>query len=280
MSGSPEGRVIVLEPVNVIQVLLLFEEKNSSECGLALWAALNEVEAFYNTHEKRMNVRRLYISDFVPSSGLLDTAWRKLVGPSDTSNALDLLRQEERAAPSPSLAAAEKSDTMTYDQERLVEVARTEILRTRFGDAALNDSLMIITDQPITPPRDWHYVIWDSWPPAHVKNAVISIAPLDPSYWGDSDPNRVATIKDRARTAALSVCGEFLGLQRCKNPRCFLYSLVGSVTNLDHMNRLGPEHASEISGLTDYGFGSSPRHDPQFLQQSVAIGRRPPGANL
>lgn len=57
------------DPTPITQVLLLFDEKNSGEYGLALWAALHEVEAFYNAGERRMDVRRLYISPYVPSPG-------------------------------------------------------------------------------------------------------------------------------------------------------------------------------------------------------------------
>src|ERR1700694_2129051 len=83
-------------PVEIIQVLLLFDERNSLDYGPALWAALHEVEAFYNMHEKKLEVHRFYIAPFVPSSGFLDSTWRRFFGPADAKNALDLLRQEER----------------------------------------------------------------------------------------------------------------------------------------------------------------------------------------
>jgi hypothetical protein len=97
-------------------------------------------------------------------------------------------------------------------------------------------------------------------------NAVISTAPLDPEYWEISDAKRVGTIKDRTRTAVMSLSGTFLGLHRCKNPKCFLFEHVDSVLNLDRMNTLGKEHGSEVPELVGRGFEQKPA-DPSVAQE-------------
>ena len=91
-------------PVAIVQVLLLFDEKNSAAYGPALWAALHEVEAFYNTGRRRMDVRRFYISPYVPASNFLGATWRLLFSPRDMANAIDLLPQDGGVARSPPLA--------------------------------------------------------------------------------------------------------------------------------------------------------------------------------
>jgi hypothetical protein len=257
--------------IEVIQVLLLFELKNSDDFGAALWAALHEVEAFYNSNEKRMNARRLYIAPSMPSAGLIRRAV-SYFGSSNQTNALDLLRPDEYMLPIDALAAAKMPDTATYDQKMLADIIREKILPEHFGAVASTSPLMVITDQPITPPEDWRYIIWDCWRSEPSHAAVISSAPLDPIYWEDLDPDRVATIKNRTRAAAMSVCGTFLKLQRCRNPRCFLFKPVESVTNLDHMYTLGAEHSSEAQGLSGLGFAPI-ANDPSVVQKIVTASR-------
>jgi predicted Zn-dependent protease len=269
-------------PIEVIQVLLLFDEEHSREYGLALWAALHEVEAFYNRTEPgrrgkpgaaeqpRMNVRRLYISPYVPSPSLLNATFRMLFKAGDTQSALELLSQEERAKPEFVEAEIVAPDERTYDQNKLVETTRRNVLRNRFGQSGETAHLMIVTDKPITPPPEWRYIIWSFVPIKELRSAVISTAPLDPGYWGDSDPNRTAIIKDRVRTAAMCISGRFLGLHRCGDPRCFMYGKVDSVTYLDQMHRLGKEHEAEIDGLTGRGFRRLVT-DPTIVQEDQQI---------
>jgi predicted Zn-dependent protease len=218
-----------------------------------------------------MDVHRFYISPYVPSSGFLDTLRNvaKFFTATEVKTAVDLLRQDERVQITLSGAKAIKPNSKTYDQEKLVDVTRERVLREGFGAAASTMPLMVITDRPITPPKDWRYIIWDIWLEPQ-RSAVISTVPLDPAYWEIPDPRRVVTIKNRTRTAAMSVCGTFLGLERCDNPRCFLYTDVGSVTNLDHMVRLGSEHDSEIGGLSGHGF-QLPDGDPDIIQRIVQV---------
>jgi hypothetical protein len=269
----------------IVQILLLFDKQSSVEYGSALWAAMHEVEAFYKLGGRPVNVHRLYMSTYVPASNIIGATWRYLFSPKDLADAVDLLRQDKHASLSPGLATAAVPDSPTYDQRKLIGIARDQILREEFGPAGATIPLMIVTDKLITPPEDWRYIIWDSWsetestaptgtyltdsdsfsPPPH--SAVISTVPLDPTYWNIVDDNRVATIKDRARTAAMSVCGTFLGLHRCRNRRCFLYRSVDSVQDLDFMDRIGPEH-SEVEKLNGRGFQASVAN-PSVVQEVI-----------
>ena len=83
---------------------------------------------------------------------------------------------------------------------------------------------------------------------------VVSLAPLDPRYWGERMPHdeRVGTIKRRARAAMLAIVGALVGLQRCANDRCYLFADINSVLQLDEMTHLGPEH--EVEALAFRGF--------------------------
>src|ERR1043165_5877710 len=86
-------------PLQIAQVLLLFDEKNSADYGLALWAALLEAEACYNSDEKRLDISRFYISPHIPTLGFFGNIFKSPVFnflSSDSKNALDLLKQEER----------------------------------------------------------------------------------------------------------------------------------------------------------------------------------------
>jgi predicted Zn-dependent protease len=255
-------------PLQIAQVLLLFDEDSSDDYGLALWAALHEAEAFYNLGEKRLEVRRFYISPHIPAQGFLGSIVKSainLFSSDDRRSALDLLKQEERVQTKLAGDEAKKPDSKTYDQARLVAGAREKVLRPRLGPSADQMPLMIITDRPITPPENWRYIIWDSWQEPQ-SNAVISTVPVDPAYWEISDKQRLNTIKDRIRTAIMAISGSFLGLHSCSNPRCFLLEHVDSVLTLDRMKTFGQEHSSEIPQLVGRGFDLKPS-DPNVVQQ-------------
>jgi predicted Zn-dependent protease len=250
-----------MDTVRIIQVLLLFDEQSATDYGSPLWTSLHEVEAFYNLHGRRINAQRFYISP--------DVVMGPYLAPTQAKTALDLLRQDERLQTSVAHNERIKLNTKTYDQKRLFELTRDKVLRELFGTPASEIPLMIITDRPITPPENWRYIICDTWPPPN-PGAVISTVPLDPAYWQTNDQRRVATIKERTRAAIISICGQFLGLQRCHNRRCFLYSSVESVNDLDLMVTVGPEHSSEIKGLIGHGFERTAA-DPGIVQQVVLL---------
>ena len=244
-----------LKPQTIIQALALFDQENSSEYGLALWAALHEVDLFYRLAHAQIEYRRFYIAPSPPSSSLLENisrAFAALLQGEQVQTAPDLPKHEQVL--SFGLSELLQSSRRTYDQRQLARIVR------RLIDPGLRDHLMIITDRPITPPRKWRYIIWETI--SKTKASVISAAPLDPEYWRDRDPDRVMRIKTRTRNAAISITGELIGLQRCANPTCFLFDNVDSVTVLDEMHAFGAEH--HLSELSGYGFDEI--GDPTLLQ--------------
>ena len=124
---------------------------------------------------------------------------------------------------------------------------------------------MLVTDVELTPPPDWRYIIWDTFP----LGCVVSLAPLDPRYWGERMPHdeRVGTIKRRARAAMLAIVGALVGLQRCANDRCYLFADINSVLRLDEMTHLGPEH--EVEALAFRGFVDET--SPEDAQEVVRL---------
>ncbi len=109
------------------------------------------------------------------------------------------------------------------------------------------DFVIVVTDRELVPPTDWRYVLWDGFP----GGAVISVAPMDPRYWGAamsaSAVARRSAIKQGARAATMSVVGSKIGLSRCENSNCFMFAVVDSVARLSQMRYLGPEHS--VAGL-------------------------------
>jgi predicted Zn-dependent protease len=257
-----------LRPAKIIQALALFEEKNSAEYGLALWAAFHEVERFYRTAGAVVEYRRFYIAPSPPSPSFLQSithALDKWIPGGELQSALELLRQNEvRSSAAPSAELSPDSRRRTYDQTRL-----GAIIRKMVDPQLSGDHLMIVTDRPITPPPKWRYIIWENDP--NTNTSVISTAPLDPDYWRDRDPHRVLTVKTRTRNAALSITGELIGLERCENPSCFLFDDVDSVTVLDEMQELGKEHG--ITKLVGYGFDDVV-NDPTLVQPATTQPRR------
>jgi len=249
------------DPVRIVQVLLLVDGETSLEVGPALWAMLLEIERFYNMDRPRISFQRFYISPQVPKVNLLDTARRNLDRLLRGGKAVDDALMQLSPAQRVEKAVSSKDSTgrfrRTCDQRKLGQVVRDLI---GIGpDAGL---LFIVTDREITPPPEWRYIIWDDFE----GGAVVSMVPTDPKYWRHPDPGRIATIKHRVRTAALSITGQFLGLERCENPGCFLYADVGSVTNLDLMTHLGDEH--ELPKLAGRGFQPAGA-DPAVVQSVV-----------
>lgn len=256
-----------LRPVTIIQALVLFEERSSDDYGLALWAAFHEVDRFYRMAGAEVEYRRFYVAPSPPNPSFLESitrAFGKWIPGGQLQSASDLLSKNQvRSSASPS---AELSDSRrrTYDQRKLGSVIRKMVDPKESGD-----HLMIVTDRPITPPRNWRYIIWETDP--NSNTSVISTAPLDPEYWRDKDPNRIFHIKTRTRNAALSITGELIGLERCDNPACFMFDDVDSVTVLDDMQELGDEHG--LRKVTGYGFDDSGK-DPTLVQPVITQAKR------
>jgi predicted Zn-dependent protease len=142
----------------------------------------------------------------------------------------------------------------TYDAEKILQM-----VRELAGEEQSAIIPIVVTDVMLTPPPEWRYIIWDG----DKNGMVISIPPTDPKFWRINDPNRIAIIKHRVRTAFLSAVGEVIGLESCLNERCFLFDDVESVTCLDSMVLLGPEH--NIEALKRRGFKVLP-NDPVKVQ--------------
>lgn len=228
--------------ISVSQVLLLRDSKTSHELGLALWAAMQEMASFYNADQPRVRSTCDYISEFVPEEvrraggapfNQLPPEWDKELW-----------------------AKARGHYTRTYDCSKIVDSV-SQMLEA----LGRRPPFLVITDQELTPPPEWRYIVFD----ADARGQVTSIRPTDPVYWGDRSPRRVSTVKHRVRAAGLNGIGSLLGLHRCNNAECFLYSSIDSVTCLDAMVKLGAEH--KLPRLAGYGF--PPFGDPAVTQGTV-----------
>lgn len=239
--------------IKVDQVLLFLNPGVSEELGRALWAAMEEVEAFYNFDDQRVVFRRIYLSEHVPDglklgyggfSGL--KLWlNKLLGWDNSDKNASASKEEIfQSTLEDKWQEARGKYSRTYDARKIVATVR-KIL----ADEELGNVTIIVTDQELTPPPDWRYVIWAGDTDGGI---VISTVPTDPKYWRMSDPHPASIIKHRVRTSCLQIVGRMLGLDVCENERCFLFQPVDSVLRLDHMVELGSEH--KIEALANRGY--------------------------
>lgn len=211
-------------------VLLLRDPKAQDELGPALWAAFHEVESFYNSDMQRATFRRFFLSEGTPSQRVMQFL---------SEGQEPAMSQPLWWEAPPSLWEVNGSRTVrTYDARKISASVRN-LLKDQ-----LTGTPLIVIDQELTPPSGWRYILFES--------RVISLVPMDPNYWRTKDPRRVATIKHRVRTTCLLNAGSLLGLGRCGNDHCFLYSNIDSVLRLDAMIKLGEEH--NLSGLQNRGF--------------------------
>jgi hypothetical protein len=210
--------------ITIDHVIALGSEENAKDLGAMLWTVLGEVSAFYNFDEQRAWFTRTWIGK--RSLAPQHAAKNEIIDEKLDEDWWKPLRKQRRFVDQRTLAS------------RLHSMAPDRTGRQ-----------IIVTDQTITPPPEWRYIIWEG---LTAGNAVVSIATLDPKYWGDRDPHRVNTIKHRSRAALMSITGTSLGFRRCENSRCFLYANVDSVTALDPMVAIGVEHA--VPGLINRGF--------------------------
>ncbi len=116
------------------------------------------------------------------------------------------------------------------------------------GDAVgASGMCVVVHDRPITPQQGQRYAIWNQVP----GGVAVSLATLDPLYWGEktSEDRRGRAVRQRLRAALCSVLGVAIGMIRCDNPTCFLFANVDRVTRLDNMVRIGEEHgAPDLAG--------------------------------
>lgn len=206
------------EPVSIGLILLIFDDEAYAELHDPLKAALAEVDTFYNVNARRVDIQQLDFSKPIKDGEALGSLW----------------------------VDAKGSYPHMFDQKALG--LAMEVILDPLSTKVQHH--IIITDWEITPPEGLRYLIWDDCP----GGDVVSLAPMDPNYWQVSDPDRIARIKHRARTACLSIVGSFLGYERCENPDCVLFANVDSVGRLDSMVLLGKEHAEP--DLEDHGFST------------------------
>ncbi|WP_164933649.1 hypothetical protein [Bradyrhizobium guangzhouense] len=248
-----------LKPVKMIQALALFDEKTAGDCGLALWAAFHEVEEFYKRAGARIDYQRYFIAPVMPAAPFL---WNiahlvgRFIPGGQLQRAMDVLSSDQTRPLKLDDQLAWGTRGRTYDQSQLALAVRNLI-----GPVGSDYHLMIVTDRLITPPPKWRYIIWETL--EMVNASVISATPLDPDYWRDKDPDRVLTVKKRARAAVLNITGGLIGLKHCDNPACFLFDDVDSVTVLDEMKCIGPEH--NLNALDGYGFNDRQK-DPTIIE--------------
>jgi hypothetical protein len=228
------------DPINIVYVLLFFNEGNSREYGLETWKILGTSRYTYKRYTDA-TYNRLYVTTFVQSLSFFDRYipdMRRMFADSDASGP----RPDEQVSLEISPVEVTGRNLKTYDQKKIARV-----LRERLPQVKSSDCMIVMTDQSITPPKEWRYILWSAFKDAGAWNAVISMAPMDPRYWRDSNSERVKTLTSRAQAANLAVTGSLLGLERCENSECFLFSDVNSVLVLDDMRGIGPEHDSDLS---------------------------------
>jgi hypothetical protein len=226
-------------------VLLLGDPELAHEAGRALWVVFDEVEKLYNLDQRRCVFERYAITSEGPHELGFDPGGREHIEVSKP--ALEEL-----------WTAAGGRYSGTVDQAELAQLVRRK-LRLKHG---AKYEVVVVTDRDLTPPPDWRYILWD----CTTGGWVVSIAAMDPAYWGIRDPSRAEAIKRRARAACMSVVGQALGLSRCDNEQCFLFSNVDSVTRLDLMNSLGSEHAEVIASES---LGYAPNVEDPAIEQEI-----------
>ncbi|HEX8083378.1 MAG TPA: hypothetical protein VF529_03750 [Solirubrobacteraceae bacterium] len=219
----------MFEAPELTHVLLLANEDHYEETGPELWEVLADVRAFYGATRGSATHERLCITVGEPP------ALAEVVPPGERLS----LGADGMAA---LLEAAAGSFQSTLETGKVITWAR-EITARR--DIALR-SMVVITDQELAPPDGWRYLLWSR----EHADGVLSIAALDPDYWGIAGAEGWPRIADRARVGCLCLTGWLAGLERCDNPSCFLFRDVASVLQLDRMKELGPEHGDFVVPVT------------------------------
>ena len=235
--------------IPITQLLLLGDAKTARELGDVLWLALDET-------------RRLFTPDGAPAAFNIPLPGGRLVAVQPEIQMLLLARTAVPHVAREHWLEGGESHAVAVIEQALKDAADS---RSSLDHSALASSvqaqlgrdetipLLLVTEQPVTPPPHWRYAIWQ--PVA--GGVVLSTAALDPTYWGETtrgevDVARLRVLKHRTRAASATVVGSLIGLYRCDNPTCFMFGNIDSVTRLDGMLHLGAEHA--VPELTGRGF--------------------------
>jgi predicted Zn-dependent protease len=233
------------ELFKILQVFVIYDEKFALEVAPVILTAFKEIEIFYN--QRLRCIPRVFAPGF-------------------NNPVLKELPTERRIMEAKDQAmvfwhAVKGKYSQTVDHEKLAE-----LIKSKMSAKLSKLPMILVTNQEITPPSGWRYIIWD-WDDKKV-NHVISAAPLDPSYWGDQTSQRVSAIKHRVRVAGLNITGSLLGLKDCENAHCFLNRNVESTDVLDGMLFLGPEHGWQ--DLTGHGYSPRPAY-PEKIQSIAKV---------
>jgi hypothetical protein len=263
MSESSEPTTSSGDDSEIIATVLIADDETPDELVLATWHGMVEAAALYehqglalpvgsDANADRVHVHarveRIYggRATFETIAGLrangTEVAEPDRVIEPEPINALATQIQDGSSAPS------SPTPSRMVDQRAVIAALRVAL--------AMEDQAafaVAIVDRPIHPPSGFRYLIWDSVP----GGVVVSIATLDPHYWGElvDVEVRAAAVKRRVRAALASVFGTALGLVRCENPSCYLYADVDRVTTLDYFRHVGEEH--QVAGLTGWGYDVS-----------------------
>jgi hypothetical protein len=213
--------------VGLTAALVLANPDHFGRTGDALWAMLEEVGSLYNSGRPVIHIERYLVTAKAPP--------------------VDGIAPERHVVVEPRA------------MDHLFETTAGRYVRGLLGEHGIaSRALLVVIDQELAPPEHWRYVLWRGGP----EWGVVSIAAMDPEYWGVDVDDRARVIKQRARAASMCVVGsEMLGLERCRNPRCFLSADVDSVRRLDVMTAIGDEHPDFPRGER-IGFAVDDRADP------------------
>jgi hypothetical protein len=205
-----------------IELVLLMREPSDQEMlGPVVWAVFDEVERLFNLSEPLARFSRACVASDLTT---------RLAARVPADDVVSLNRYDWGEF----WANCEGVYPDTIDQHRMADQLPGVLPESR-GTA---DSVIVVTDQEMTPPQNWRYILWDE----HEGVRVVSLAAMDPEYWGIKDRARRAVVKHRVRAACACTTGGALGLVRCNNEQCFMFGNVDSVTRLDVMRTIGREH--------------------------------------
>jgi hypothetical protein len=245
----PLGRLLAKRrPTRLSLVLLLRDDEITRELGLMLWIALREAARFWKE--------------------ALDVSTRRFLATPVRLSGLDRSRRDDERVirpgtiPDSAWAGPYGRYTLRYEPEDIERIVRRYVVRT-------GDAVVVVTDRELAPPEDWRYMIWD-WDEG-ARYAVISIAPLDPEYWGVRDKERLQDLKHRVRTAAINAAAPLLGVKWCTRRACLLNEAVTGVGSLDAMIALEPGH----DRLRAAGKGFKRRGQVAVEQPLVALESEP-----
>src|SRR5439155_5219622 len=120
--------------------------------------------------------------------------------------------------------------------------AITRRVRKVLGVGESEDRVVLVTDQELAPDPFAEKARYIMFTNSGEHTQLVATPVLDPGYWDQIDPQRLATIKQRVRAACGRAAGELLGLERCATRHCYLRVVVGNPAMLDLMAGVCDQH--------------------------------------